>query len=569
MGGDGGERHGLLAAMHTIQPIRYFPNADRLHDRKGWVQSQRTQGLDLLDSASVEHCCKAPGDPVAQDVAIRVEHHALYRPGTQRTEWLLVLKARQGPPRGPLDGQGPYHPLRISDLEARGRLRVLGPQQRHALWLVQNLNLLLNLKSQRLRNLGHIGESVCQRIEVKSCAADKNNLAQRIELRQRGFNCAQPFTGRKASRRWGRAVEPMLCNSLVLRTGTRRHYAQSVVNLHGISVDDDAVAALRPRKRQRRLAAGSRTRYQHCAPLACHQTLPKVTATMPVLSLIANPADPELDAALAQAIVAQTGGELNWLNHGVACDIHEPTAPQALDLARDIIGSKRVDANLVPTDGRRKQLLVADMDSTMIEQECIDELAAALGLKAQVAEITDKAMRGELDFAEALDTRVALLKGLERSQIEEIRRGAITLAPGGRALVQTMKAYGAFTSLVSGGFTFFADYFARRIGFDEAIANVLEFDGERLTGTVTKPIVDKNTKRTRLLDLAHERGLNQIQTLAVGDGANDLDMIGVAGFGVALHAKPAVAAAAGLRIDHGDLTALLYLQGYAEDDFVR
>jgi phosphoserine phosphatase len=290
---------------------------------------------------------------------------------------------------------------------------------------------------------------------------------------------------------------------------------------------------------------------------------------MPVLSLIANPADPELDPALAQAVVAQTGGELNWLNHGVACDILEPKAPQALDLAREIIGSKAVDANVVPSEGRRKQLLVADMDSTMIEQECIDELAAALGLKAQVAEITDKAMRGELDFAQALDTRVALLKGLERSKVEEIRREAITLAPGGRALVQTMKAYGAYTSLVSGGFTLFADYFARRIGFDEAIANVLEFDGERLTGTVSKPIVDKDTKRQRLLDLVDERGLAPSQTLAVGDGANDLDMIGVAGFGVALHAKPAVAAAAGIRIDHGDLTALLYLQGFYDDEFVR
>ncbi|MBO9587560.1 phosphoserine phosphatase SerB [Devosia sp.] len=290
---------------------------------------------------------------------------------------------------------------------------------------------------------------------------------------------------------------------------------------------------------------------------------------MPVLSLIANPADSDLDVSLAAAVVQQTGGELNWLNHEVACDILEPKAPNALDIARELIGSRRVDANVVPTEGRRKQLLVADMDSTMIEQECIDELAAALGLKAQVAEITERAMRGELDFGQALDTRVALLKGLERATIEEIRREAITLTPGGRALVHTMKAYGAFTSLVSGGFTFFADYFAKRIGFDEAIANVLEFDGDRLTGTVQKPIVDKNTKRERLEALATDRGLDLSQTMAVGDGANDLDMIGIAGFGVALHAKPAVAAAAGYRIDHGDLTALLYLQGYAEDDFVR
>ena len=290
---------------------------------------------------------------------------------------------------------------------------------------------------------------------------------------------------------------------------------------------------------------------------------------MPVLSLIANPADPELSVTLAQAVVAQTGGELNWLNHGVACDILEPGAPDAQAIARDIIGTKAVDANLVPTEGRRKLLLVADMDSTMIEQECIDELAAALDLKPQVAEITDRAMRGELDFAQALDTRVALLKGLERKVIEEVRREAITLAPGGRALVQTMKAYGAYTSLVSGGFTFFADYFAKRIGFDEAIANVLEFDGDSLTGTVAKPIVDKNTKRERLLALAGEHSLDLARTMAVGDGANDLDMIGVAGFGVALHAKPAVAEAAGIRIDHGDLTALLYLQGYYDDEFVR
>ena len=290
---------------------------------------------------------------------------------------------------------------------------------------------------------------------------------------------------------------------------------------------------------------------------------------MPVLSLIANPADPELDVSLAAAVVQQTGGELNWLNHGIACDIVEPQAPDALAMAREIIGNRAVDANIVPSQGRRKLLLIADMDSTMIEQECIDELAAALDLKPQVAEITERAMRGELDFAQALDTRVALLKGLERATIEAIRREAITLTPGGRALVHTMKAYGAYTSLVSGGFTFFADYFAKRIGFDEAVANVLEFDGDRLTGTVRKPIVDKNTKRERLEALVAERGLEFSQTLAVGDGANDLDMIGIAGFGVALHAKPAVAAAAEYRIDHGDLTALLYLQGYSEDEFVR
>ncbi|MDF2983966.1 MAG: serB [Devosia sp.] len=290
---------------------------------------------------------------------------------------------------------------------------------------------------------------------------------------------------------------------------------------------------------------------------------------MTVLCLIANPADPAIDSALVAAIQHETRGEINWLHQRIACEIEAPKAADPVAAARAVIGSRPVDVALVATEGRRKQVLVADMDSTMIEQECIDELADAVGIKAEVAAITERAMNGELDFEQALRTRVALIKGLERAAIEEIRRERITLAPGGRALIHTMKAYGAYTSLVSGGFTFFADYFGKRIGFDEAIANVLEFDGERLTGTVKSPIVDKSTKLHRLEALAAERNLPMSATMAVGDGANDLDMIKAAGFGVALHAKPHVAAEAGIRIDHGDLTALLYLQGYTDEDIVR
>ncbi|WP_055045151.1 phosphoserine phosphatase SerB [Devosia sp. A16] len=290
---------------------------------------------------------------------------------------------------------------------------------------------------------------------------------------------------------------------------------------------------------------------------------------MTVLCLIANPADPAIDSALVAAIQHETGGEINWLHQRIACEIERPNAADPVAAVRAIIGNRPVDVALVPAEARRKQVLVADMDSTMIEQECIDELADAVGIKAEVAAITERAMNGELDFEQALRTRVALIKGLERATIEEIRRERITLAPGGRALIHTMKAYGAYTSLVSGGFTFFADYFAKRIGFDEAIANVLEFDGDRLTGTVAAPIVDKSTKLNRLETLAAERNLPMRATMAVGDGANDLDMIKAAGFGVALHAKPHVAAEAGIRIDHGDLTALLYLQGYTDEDIVR
>lgn len=291
---------------------------------------------------------------------------------------------------------------------------------------------------------------------------------------------------------------------------------------------------------------------------------------MSVLCLIANPDEPALSHALVEAVQREIHGEINWLAQGIACEIVKPQAAKPEEIARELVALLPIDVALVPLANRRKKLLVADMDSTMIGQECIDELADALGIKPQVAEITERAMRGELDFGQALDTRVALLKGLERQVVEEIRRERITLAPGGRALVQTMKAYGAYTSLVSGGFTLFADFFAKRIGFDEAVANVLEFgEDDRLLGTVQKPIVDKDTKRNRLLTLVEKLEITQALTIAVGDGANDLDMVEAAGMGVALHAKPAVAERAEIRIDHGDLTALLYLQGYSEDDFVR
>jgi len=290
---------------------------------------------------------------------------------------------------------------------------------------------------------------------------------------------------------------------------------------------------------------------------------------MSVLCLIANPQEPMFDVAIAGAIHREIGGELNWLNHGIACEIVAPRAPEPLAIARAALGDAPVDICEVSQSWRRKKLLIADMDSTMIQQECIDELADAVGIKAEIAAITERAMRGELDFEQALMTRVALLKGLDRKAMEEVRREKITLMPGGRALVQTMKAYGAHTALISGGFTFFADFFAKRIGFDEATANTLEFDGDRLAGTVTLPIVDKQIKLRRLKALAEELQIGLEQTLAVGDGANDLDMIRAAGLGVAYRAKPAVAAAAGARIEHGDLTALLYLQGYSDEEIVR
>lgn len=228
----------------------------------------------------------------------------------------------------------------------------------------------------------------------------------------------------------------------------------------------------------------------------------------------------------------------------------------------------KLDVIVQPTADRKKKLLVADMDSTMITVECIDELADYAGIKPQIAEVTEAAMRGELDFAAALDARVALLKGLGADAIDRCLAERVQLMPGARTLVQTMKAQGATTILVSGGFTRFAEPVGAQIGFDRVIANELLIEAAALTGTVTKPIVDSSTKEVTLLNAMAELGLDAGATMAVGDGANDLAMIKQAGLGVAYHAKPIVAAAAGARIDHNDLTALLYAQGIPRTEWV-
>jgi phosphoserine phosphatase len=221
-----------------------------------------------------------------------------------------------------------------------------------------------------------------------------------------------------------------------------------------------------------------------------------------------------------------------------------------------------------PAGNRRKKLFLADMDSTMIGQECIDELAAYVGLKDHVAAITERAMRGDIAFEPALRERVALLKGLPAEVINEVIDRHIRLTPGGRTLVATMRAHGAFTCLVSGGFTLFTDRIAAMIGFNETHANTLALEGDKLAGTVLEPIFGRDAKWATLVALRARLKLGKDETLVAGDGANDLDMILEAGLGVAFRAKPKIAAAAPARIDHGDLTALLYVQGYHQKEFV-
>ena len=254
-----------------------------------------------------------------------------------------------------------------------------------------------------------------------------------------------------------------------------------------------------------------------------------------------------------------------WVEQGEAIDLQFGRDP---DAARTALEGQGYDVVVQPAEDRRKKLIVADMDSTMITVECIDELADYAGIKVQIAAVTEAAMRGELDFGEALDARVALLKGLDEGVIARCLAERVKIMPGARELVRTMRGWGATAILVSGGFTRFAEPVAAEIGFTRAIANVLEIADGKLAGTVTKPIVDASTKLATLSEAVLDLGLSRAETLAVGDGANDLAMITQAGLGVAYHAKPVVAEAAGARIDHGDLSALLFAQGVARKDWI-
>ncbi|UWQ17726.1 phosphoserine phosphatase SerB [Jannaschia sp. M317] len=285
--------------------------------------------------------------------------------------------------------------------------------------------------------------------------------------------------------------------------------------------------------------------------------------------LTASPNRPVIELPLVEALRnGWGGGDARWLNRGVAAEFDLPAVPDTQAATRLDLDALGIDLNILPRDGRRKKLLLADMDSTMIQQECIDELAAEAGVGDRVAAITARAMNGEIDFDGALRERVGLLAGLDISVIDKVLADRITLMPGGPTLLATMKAGGARAALVSGGFTAFTQAIAARLGFDEHRANTLLTADGKLTGEPGVPILGKQAKVTALEEITAAMGITEAEVIAVGDGANDLGMLTRAGMGVALHAKPAVQAEAGLRVNHGDLTALLYLQGIHVDAFV-
>jgi phosphoserine phosphatase len=289
-----------------------------------------------------------------------------------------------------------------------------------------------------------------------------------------------------------------------------------------------------------------------------------------VATLVSNPKQAAVDtAAIAKArTLLPNAISENLLKPGVAADIFFAPGPDAQerdlsDLVRAALAPAPIDVVVQETKYRRKKLFVADMDSTMIDQECIDELADYAGLKAHVAAITERAMRGELPFEPALRERVALLKNLPLSVIDETIEKKITLAAGGKELISTLKKNGVYTCLVSGGFTLFTNVIADKLGFDENRANELLIEDGKLSGKVKEPILGRAAKLSTLEKLTKKLGIRPEETIAIGDGANDLDMITAAGLGVAIHAKPAVAAAAHARIDHSDLSAIIYCGGYA------
>lgn len=287
-----------------------------------------------------------------------------------------------------------------------------------------------------------------------------------------------------------------------------------------------------------------------------------------VIVLLTDPAVPSLEAPMVQALADAWGGSApRWLAPGEAAEFDLGSIPDNRWAVWEDLQTQGIDLVVLPQNGRRKRMLLADMDSTMIGQECIDELADFAGVGDRVKEITARAMNGELDFDGALTERVELLKGLSEEVIDEVYKSRITLASGGSALLSTMKANGGYAALVSGGFTAFTSRVAQALGFDENRANRLVSENGLLTGDVVRPILGREAKIEALETISGRLGIGAQDVLAVGDGANDLGMLGRAGMGVALHAKPTVAAQCDIRINHGDLSALLFLQGYSKDEF--
>ncbi len=446
------------------------------------------------------------------------------------------------------------------------------------------------------RNIRNCGEPVFQCTEIEPCTTGYDRHLTRAQRRRYLGGCRiEPLSHGIRLSSVDRPIEPVGNHCLIGHAWPCRKDLQVTIKLHGIGIDDNAIEGTGKLEGNRRLARRRRScNKDHDAPVfrrvrrrlfvtLCHCHIPqqayeertlKFVMNQFVVTLISTDPAHTLSHYTVNGIAAGLPATptLHWLASDIACDIILDGFSGSLEdlrgLAKTFSTDQPFDVAVQINGNRRKRVLIADMDSTIIDQECIDEVAAAFGKKDEVAAITERTMRGELEFGEALKHRVSFLKGLHSDALAAVFEAQITIRPGATTLVRTMQRHGAYTALVSGGFTYFTQRVAELVGFEENRANELLFDGDVLNGRVGDPVLARESKLQALNEFTQRFDITPADVLAVGDGANDLDMIEAAGLGVGFHAKPLVTSSADVSISHSDLTALLYIQGYRLDEFV-
>ncbi len=568
------EQDRLIEREAAVEMRDEMRRAMGAHGGERGIEPPVPQGRHFFERARFDHAPETVVDP-------RIEHSPLGREkegGTglrvEQRRAARPLKGDERPSGGGENLQRAKNPLRIRGAQSGRRLRVergeFGVQRLRALPLRGGAHPRAHL----FGNGGNVGKPVERRLEIHAGAADDDRRrAVALEFGERRRQIGEVTADRIIYRGVDMAEKAVRRETLLLWRRPRRQDAKVAIDLHGVGVDDRAADATGKFERQRRLAGGGGTCNENGA--RGHGAIGAYAGRMSkagnfVATFVAGQGETLSDAMVARALAAAgLAGPLDWLAPAQAADVRFEGGELAAHRARlkAALEGESVDVVVQPEASRRKRLLVADMDSTMIQQECIDELAALIGIRERIAAITERAMQGEIDFAAALEERVALLAGVRLEDIDALA-AELTPTPGARALVRTMRANGARTALVSGGFTQFTRSIAARLGFHETRANTLEIEAGALTGRVRPPIQGRESKRAALVELRDAEGLPPEATLAIGDGANDLDMLREAGLGVAYRAKPKVAAAAHARIDHADLTALLYAQGYRAQDVV-
>ncbi len=592
---------GILAAvalgfLHRL-PERHFAaqkgaqagNADSAQRRQRRIEPARREAPDFLQGSLFHHPVETRVDADVEFFALRRQEKTFALRRVEKGALARAVKTCKRRPRGLENFQRAQDALRVAGAQPRGRFGIARAQSLVKFFRRDALGLRPHPRAHLRRRGGNIRQPVQKGLEIHAGAADEDRqLFQAFGPAQSSFGVGEPQADRIIALGADVAEKQVRNIAHFVRRRARRKDRQIAIDRHRVGVDHDAVALPREFNGARGLAAGRRSCQKDGLSFSTIRQVASVQILMThVATLVGAPGaqalTPDVIAAAAKRLPGAAAPVI--LAPGEAADI--PFAPGAAHGNRDDgafadaaycraaasvlrlgLGAAPVDVFVQPAEYRRKKLLLADMDSTMIGQECVDELADFIGLKEKVAAITERAMRGEIAFEPALRERVALLAGLDASVVDKAIQERITLTPGGRALVQTMREHGAYTALVSGGFTLFTARIGEAIGFQENHANILLIENGRFSGRVAEPILGKAAKLAMLKQLTAARGLAPHETMAVGDGANDLAMLEEAGLGVAYRAKPAVAAAAQARVDHGDLTALLYAQGYRKQDFV-